>query len=114
MPDYREAFVGIGVAKLKMRLLSLNPAETARYAIGARLRRLMPPCAVRSSGLRQSLSTCISVMRRAPLATGFDVNISTVARRWSVNRGLLKVWRRAAGLLDDPSKPAHSRLCSCR
>ncbi|MGV2184565.1 IS66-like element accessory protein TnpA [Rhizobium rhizogenes] len=27
-----------------------------------------------------------------------DVNISAVARRWGVNRGLLNVWRRDAGL----------------
>lgn len=27
-----------------------------------------------------------------------DVNISAVARRWGVNRGLLNVWRREAGL----------------
>lgn len=27
-----------------------------------------------------------------------DVNISAVARRWGVNRGLLNVWRRQAGL----------------
>jgi len=27
-----------------------------------------------------------------------DVNISAVARRWDVNRGLLNVWRREAGL----------------
>ncbi|WP_337729738.1 hypothetical protein [Sinorhizobium meliloti] len=26
------------------------------------------------------------------------MNISAVARRWGVNRGLLKVWRREAGL----------------
>ena len=27
-----------------------------------------------------------------------DVNISAIARRWGVNRGLLNVWRRDAGL----------------
>ena len=27
-----------------------------------------------------------------------DLNISAVARRWGVNRGLLNVWRRDAGL----------------
>ncbi len=27
-----------------------------------------------------------------------DVNISAIARRWGVNRGLLNVWRREAGL----------------
>nr|WP_244495288.1 transposase [Ensifer sp. Root423] len=26
-----------------------------------------------------------------------DINISAVARRWGVNRGLLNVWRRASG-----------------
>ncbi|OMQ42832.1 transposase [Ensifer sp. 1H6] len=32
-----------------------------------------------------------------------DVNISAVARRWGVNRGLLNVWRRDAGLTTRPS-----------
>ncbi|WP_244496154.1 transposase [Ensifer sp. Root31] len=31
------------------------------------------------------------------------VNISAVARRWGVNRGLLNVWRRDAGLTSRPS-----------
>lgn len=39
-----------------------------------------------------------------------DVNISAVARRWGVNRGLLNVWRREAGLTPQrcgspPSRP---------
>ncbi len=33
------------------------------------------------------------------------LNISAVARRWGVNRGLLNVWRRQAGLTSDPCKP---------
>lgn len=32
-----------------------------------------------------------------------DVNISAVARRWGVNRGLLNVWRRDAGLTSQRS-----------
>ncbi|MCW1413806.1 transposase [Rhizobium sp. 1AS11] len=43
-----------------------------------------------------------------------DVNISAVARRWGVNRGLLNVWRRKLGrpLIALP-RPARSRR-SCR
>ena len=32
-----------------------------------------------------------------------DVNISAVARHWGINRGLLNVWRRDAGLTSRPS-----------
>ncbi|AUX78989.1 IS66-like element accessory protein TnpA [Sinorhizobium fredii] len=35
-----------------------------------------------------------------------DVNISAVARRWGVNRGLLNVWRREAGLTSRRSAQA--------
>lgn len=35
-----------------------------------------------------------------------DVNISAVARRWGVNRGLLNVWRRKAGLTSRRSAKA--------
>jgi len=35
-----------------------------------------------------------------------DVNISAVARRWGVNRGLLNVWRREAGLTSRRSAKA--------
>ncbi|MBY3027418.1 transposase [Rhizobium leguminosarum] len=35
-----------------------------------------------------------------------DVNISAVARRWGVNRGLLNVWRRDAGLTSRRSAKA--------
>jgi len=35
-----------------------------------------------------------------------DVNISAVARRWGVNRGLLNVWRREAGLTSRRSTKA--------
>ncbi|MDW5317583.1 IS66-like element accessory protein TnpA [Rhizobium sp. PL01] len=35
-----------------------------------------------------------------------DVNISAVARRWGVNRGLLNVWRREAGLISRRSAKA--------
>ena len=35
-----------------------------------------------------------------------DVNISAIARRWGVNRGLLNVWRRAAGLISQRSSHA--------
>lgn len=35
-----------------------------------------------------------------------DVNISAVARRWGVNRGLLNVWRRDAGLTSQRSAKA--------
>ncbi|KSV62466.1 hypothetical protein N185_08620 [Sinorhizobium sp. GW3] len=37
-----------------------------------------------------------------------DVNISAVARRWGVNRGLLNVWRREAGL----SSRRSARTCA--
>jgi transposase len=36
-----------------------------------------------------------------------DVNISAVARRWGVNRGLLNVWRREAGLISRRSAKAY-------
>lgn len=35
-----------------------------------------------------------------------DVNVSAVARRWGVNRGLLNVWRREAGLTSRRSEHA--------
>lgn len=35
-----------------------------------------------------------------------DVNISALARRWGVNRGLLNVWRREAGLTSRRSAQA--------
>ena len=35
-----------------------------------------------------------------------DVNISAIARRWGVNRGLLNVWRREAGLTSQRSAKA--------
>ena len=35
-----------------------------------------------------------------------DVNISAIARRWGVNRGLLNVWRREAGLTSRRSAQA--------
>ncbi|XEN35007.1 transposase (plasmid) [Ensifer sp. WSM1721] len=35
-----------------------------------------------------------------------DANISAVARRWGVNRGLLNVWRREAGLTSRRSAKA--------
>lgn len=35
-----------------------------------------------------------------------DVNISAIARRWGVNRGLLNVWRREAGLISQRSAKA--------
>jgi transposase len=38
-----------------------------------------------------------------------DVNISAVARRWGVNRGLLNVWRREAGLTSQRSGEPSSR-----
>ncbi|MDE4553315.1 transposase [Sinorhizobium meliloti SM11] len=34
------------------------------------------------------------------------VNISAIARRWGVNRGLLNVWRREAGLISQRSAKA--------
>ena len=49
-----------------------------------------------------------------------DVNISAVARRWGVNRGLLNVWRRDAGLTFQRRQPALVRsrgppsICACR
>lgn len=38
-----------------------------------------------------------------------DVNISAVARRWGVNRGLLNVWRREAGLTSQRSAKAFAQ-----
>ena len=38
-----------------------------------------------------------------------DVNISAVARRWGVNRGLLNVWRRDAGLTSQRSARASAQ-----
>ncbi|RVJ64105.1 IS66-like element accessory protein TnpA, partial [Sinorhizobium meliloti] len=38
-----------------------------------------------------------------------DVNISAVARRWGVNRGLLNVWRREAGLTSRRSERAYAQ-----
>ncbi|MDX0634233.1 transposase [Sinorhizobium medicae] len=35
-----------------------------------------------------------------------DLNISAIARRWGVNRGLLNVWRREAGLTSRRSERA--------
>lgn len=37
------------------------------------------------------------------------VNISAVARRWGVNRGLLNVWRRQAGLTRAGSEKSDNR-----
>ncbi|MDK1389928.1 transposase [Sinorhizobium sp. 8-89] len=37
-----------------------------------------------------------------------DVNISAIARRWGVNRGLLNVWRREAGLTSHRSAKARA------
>lgn len=39
-----------------------------------------------------------------------DVNISAVARRWGVNRGLLNVWRREAGLTSRQSASAQQAV----
>jgi transposase len=38
-----------------------------------------------------------------------DVNISAVARRWGVNRGLLNVWRRDAGLTSQRTAKAGAK-----
>lgn len=38
-----------------------------------------------------------------------DVNVSAVARRWGVNRGLLNVWRREAGLTSQRPAKACAR-----
>ncbi|PDS67885.1 IS66-like element accessory protein TnpA [Rhizobium phaseoli] len=38
-----------------------------------------------------------------------DVNISAVARRWGVNRGLLNVWRRDAGLTSQRTAKASAQ-----
>ena len=38
-----------------------------------------------------------------------DVNISAVARRWGVNRGLLNVWRREAGLTSRRSAKTYAQ-----
>lgn len=38
-----------------------------------------------------------------------DVNISAIARRWGVNRGLLNVWRRDAGLTSQRTAKASAQ-----
>ncbi|MBY5454178.1 transposase [Rhizobium leguminosarum] len=59
------------------------------------------------TGRRQRRNWTDEEKARIPAeSAGTDVNISVVAKRWGVNRGLLNVWRREAGLTSQRSAKA--------
>lgn len=71
MADYREAFVGIDVAKLRNAVAKRTQAATGRFAFSVRSMLRPPTCAASLGGSPTALTVSTSVTKPARLAMVF-------------------------------------------
>lgn len=84
MPDYREAFVGIDVAKLKNAIAIAEAGREGEVRFSVRSTRRRPACAGSLNGSPAGLVVCISVMRPVRLAIAFIALIRSLGHECTV------------------------------